>query len=99
VSERQDMGDCRSGTVATRQSPSRVSPFRPFGRVSTIAARLARAWRRCNRSPYVADLRVIQVQHRQLYRSRMERGDCGSALNALYNAHLNGHLRSQRRSA
>jgi hypothetical protein len=29
----------------------------------------------------------------------MERGDCGSALNALYNAYLNGHLRSQRRSA
>lgn len=40
LSER-DMGDCASRTVATRQSPSRVSPSRPFGRVSTIAAREA----------------------------------------------------------
>jgi hypothetical protein len=38
TSSKQDMGDCRSGTVATRE-PSRVSPSRPVGRVSTIACK------------------------------------------------------------
>jgi hypothetical protein len=32
------LGDCASRTVATRE-PSRVSPSRPYGRVSTIAGR------------------------------------------------------------
>lgn len=37
------MGDCPDGHRATRE-PSRVSPSRPFGRVSAIAAQVADAF-------------------------------------------------------
>jgi len=65
-------------------------------REARVGERVQRWWRRFNRSPLLRDLRIIKIEHRHLYRERLESGDLGKALNALWNAYLNGHLKEPR---
>jgi hypothetical protein len=65
------------------------------GHLLSIKRRLARCWRRFNRSPYIEDLRLIQIEHRHLYRERILSGSTGLALQALFQAFHSRHLKSQ----
>lgn len=49
--------------------------------------------RKCGRSPYIGDLRIIKIEYRHLYKDRMKSGSLGSALQALRDAYMQGHLR------
>jgi hypothetical protein len=77
---------------ARAATPSGLSRF-----ASSCQHRIAIAWKRWTRSPYTPDLRIIQIEHRHLYRQRLASGDLGWALNALYEAYLRGHLIERKR--